>query len=95
MVCRGMLLMLDRGGEIVLPPMRSRPLNPLLLRCRPEPVVPDNRPVRGALHDLLPLEIEQVRRSDDEPLFNSLMEQYQSLGYEQPVGEHLNRSSFE
>ncbi len=24
-----------------------------------------------------------------EPLFNSLMEQYHYLGYEQPVGEHL------
>src|SRR3984893_19167150 len=57
MVCRGMLLMLDRGGEIVLPPMRSRPLNPLLLPCPPEPVGPDNRPVRGGLHALLPLGI--------------------------------------
>src|SRR5580693_787467 len=89
MVCRGLLLMLERGGQIMLPPMRSGPPNPLLLRARPEPVVPDNRPVRGALHDLLPLEIEQVRRSKEEPLFNSLMEQYHYLGYEQPVGEHL------
>jgi hypothetical protein len=31
----------------------------------------------------------QVRRSGDEPLFNSLMEQHHYLGYEQPVGEHL------
>ena len=89
MVCRGMLRMLDRGGQIMLPPMRSCPPNPLLLRARPKPVVPDNRPVRGALQDLLPLEIEQVRRSQEEPLFNSLMEQYHYLGYEQPVGEHL------
>jgi hypothetical protein len=35
------------------------------------------------------VEIEQVRRTDDEPLFNSLMEQHHYLGYEQPVGEHL------
>ena len=89
MVCRGMLLMLDRGGQILLPPMRSCPPNPLLLRARPEPVVPDNRPVRGALQELLPLEIEQVRRSKEELLFNSLMEQYHYLRYEQPVGEHL------
>ena len=64
MVCRGLLLMLDRGGEIELPPMRSCPPNPLAVRRRPEPVVPDNRPVRGTLHDLLPLAIEQVRRGD-------------------------------
>jgi hypothetical protein len=31
-----------------------------------------------------------VRRTADEPLFNSLMEQYHYLKYEQPVGEHLN-----
>ena len=30
-----------------------------------------------------------MRRTADEPLFNSLMEQYHYLGYEQPVGEHL------
>ena len=30
-----------------------------------------------------------MRRSADEPLFNSLMEQHHYLGYEQPVGEHL------
>ena len=89
MVCRGMLLMLDRAGEIELPPVRFRPPNPLAVRCRPEPMVPDNRPVQGALHEVLPLEIEQVRRSGDEPLFNSLMEQYHYLRYAQPVGEHL------
>jgi hypothetical protein len=31
----------------------------------------------------------QVRRTPEEALFNSLMEQYHYLGYEQPVGEHL------
>jgi len=30
-----------------------------------------------------------VRRTPDEPLFNSLMEHHHYLGYEQPVGEHL------
>jgi hypothetical protein len=30
-----------------------------------------------------------VRRTPQEALFNSLMEQYHYLGYEQPVGEHL------
>ena len=30
-----------------------------------------------------------MRRTADEPLFNSLMEQYHYLAYEQPVGEHL------
>lgn len=89
MVCRGLLLMLGRAGEITLPTPRCRPGNPLARRARPESVVPDNRPVQGELRQLLPLEIEQVRRGADEPLFNSLMEQYHYLGYEHPVGEHL------
>lgn len=89
MVCRGLLLMLHRAGEIALPPARVRPHNPLARRERPEPVVPDNRRVEGTLSQIQPLEIEQVRRGDSEPLFNSLMEQYHYLRYQQPVGEHL------
>ncbi len=30
-----------------------------------------------------------MRRTGDEPLFNSLIEHHHYLGYEQPVGEHL------
>jgi hypothetical protein len=89
MVCRGLLLMLDRAGAIELPAVRRRPENPLWLRRRPEPVVPDNRPVRGPLGEILPLEMEQVQQSEQEPLFNSLLEQYHYLRYQHPVGEHL------
>jgi Domain of unknown function (DUF4338) len=89
MVCRGLLLQLDRAGAIELPAVRRRPPNPFVLRCRPEPVVPDNRPVRGPLSEILPLEIEQVRQSEQEPLFNSLLEQYHYLRYQRPVGEHF------
>ena len=63
--------------------------NPLVERARPEPVVPDNCPVRGPLQQLGSLSFEQVRRSAQEALFNSLVEQYHYLGYQQPVGEHL------
>ena len=52
-------------------------------------MIPDNRPVRGPLDSITPLEFVQVRRTPEEALFNSLMEQYHYLGYEQPVGEHL------
>jgi len=89
MVCRGLMLLLARAGAITLPAVRNRPNNPLARRNRPEPVVPDNRPVLGGLGEFTPLEIVQVRRGSDEPLFNSLMEQYHYLGYAQPVGEHL------
>jgi hypothetical protein len=88
MVCRGLLLELDRAGEIALPPAQPM-LNRQTERERPEPVVPDNRPVRGALRELVPLQFQQVRRTVQEPLFNSLMEQYHYLGYERPIGEQL------
>lgn len=89
MVCRGLLLMLDRAGEIQLPPVKRLVRNRLAQRERPEPVIPDNRPVCGSLSDLQPLEFVQVRRTAEESFFNSLMEQYHYLGYEQPVGEHV------
>jgi Domain of unknown function (DUF4338) len=49
----------------------------------------DTKPVEGSLDQIQPLEFTQVRRSGDEPLFNSLMDEHHYLGYEQPVGEHL------
>ena len=89
MVCRGLLLMLHRAGEIELPPVKRQVRNRLAERERPEPVIPDNRRVRGPLSNLQPLEFVQVRRTAEEPLFNSLIEQYHYLSYEQPVGEHV------
>jgi hypothetical protein len=89
MVCRGLLLMLHRGGEIELPPVRYTPPNPLAQREPPAPMLIDTTPIRALLSQLQPIEFQQVRRTADEPLFNSLMEQHHYLGYEQPVGEHL------
>jgi len=85
MVCRGLLLMLARAGEIELPEARRA----VLPRKPPEPVVPDNRPVCGPLSGIGKIDIEPVRRTPQEALFNSLLQQYHYLGYQQPVGEHL------
>jgi len=89
MVCRGLLLLLHRAGEIELPPIRFRTLNPFVRREPPAPMLIDTTPIIGALRELRPVAVQQVRRTADEPLFNSLMEQYHYLNYEQPVGEHL------
>jgi len=90
-LCRSMLLLLHRAGEIELPPVRRRPLrNYLAERQAPEVLVPDSRPVYGSLTLLRSqIDIHQVRRTSEEGLFNSLMEQYHYLHYDQPVGEHL------
>jgi hypothetical protein len=89
MVCRGLMLGLERAGHIELPPVLFRVRNHLVERQRPQPVVPDNRAVHEPLHALGALEYRQVRRTSEEPLFNSLIEQYHYLGYQQPPGEHL------
>jgi len=89
MVCRGLLLMLHRAGAIELPAIRFRTLNPFVRRVAPAPMLTDMTPINGALKKLQPIALQQVRRTGDEPLFNSLMEQHHYLKYEQPVGEHL------
>ena len=89
MVCRGLLLTLHRAGEIELPEVRFVARNPLAERERPLPVLIDTTPVDATLTQLRPLDVVQVRRTGDEPLFNSLIEHHHYLGYEQPVGEHL------
>src|SRR6202158_1215911 len=89
LVCRGLLLMLHRAGEIELPPIRFQTLIPFVRRTTPAPMLIDTTPITGALKQLRPIELQQVRRTGDEPLFNILMEQHHYLKYEQPVGEHL------
>src|SRR5712691_5574585 len=89
MVCRGLLLMLDRASQITLPPVSYVRHNPLAKRVRPAAARIDATPIEDRLRSLQPLEFEQVRRTSKEPLFNSLMEEHHYLGYEQPVGEHL------
>jgi hypothetical protein len=89
MVCRSMMLMLHRRGLIELPPVRWVNRNGLAERNKPQAISIDETPLDVRFADLGPLEVRQVRRSAEEPLFNSLIEQYHYLGYSQPVGEHL------
>ena len=63
MVCRGLLLMLERAGQITLPPVSYVRHNPLARRARPEPVQIDTTPIEDRLRNLQPLEFEQVRRT--------------------------------
>ena len=89
MVCRGLMLALHRAGHIQLPAKKKTPNNPLARRRKPEKIAIDRRPIEGKLSAMPTLVFQQVRRSDAEKLFNSLLAQYHYLGYTQPVGEHL------
>jgi len=89
MVCRGLMLQLARAGQIELPSTRIRIVNPLVHRRKPSRVEIDQTPIEGKLSDLGLLEFRQVRRTEEEALFNSLIEEHHYLGYCQPVGEQL------
>lgn len=89
MVCRGLMLALHRAGRIELPPVRRVLPNPVAEHRRPALVPVDTTPLRAQLNQIQPLEFRQVRRTPEEALFNSLIEQYHYLGHTRPVGEHL------
>src|ERR1700678_3213390 len=88
-VCRGLLLMLERAGEIELPAVRRHIRGQRrTARPRPEAVLIDATPLTMPLGALGPIEIQVVRRTTDEPLSRILLEQFHELRYEQPLGEH-------
>ncbi len=90
MVCRGFMLTLHREGFITLPERKRNPNNPLAgVRKKPAWVEIDQSPFRGSVKDLKPLEIRQVRGTQQQKLYDGLIEQYHYLGYCHPVGEHL------
>ena len=89
MICRSLMLELERAGQIVLPPVRWINPNPLAQRRKPDLLHIDTTPWRANLSAVRPLEFRLVRRTAEEPLFNGLLEHYHFLGYTQPVGEHL------
>jgi hypothetical protein len=92
MVCRSLLLLLDRAGRIQLPPQRCFPRNNVVAKPRPALREIDRTPIEMSLAELLrpgELEWRQVRRTADEGLFHSLLAEHHYLGSVRPVGEHL------
>lgn len=89
MVCRSLMLKLHRAGLIQLPPVRKRVPNNVVLRRRPQRALIDRTRWCTSLRQIRPLEILQVRRTREEALYDSLIEEHHYLGYTRPVGEHL------
>lgn len=89
MVCRGLLLALDRAGLLVLPPAQWTSLRAPLRRKPREPIAVPAIPLAADLREIGHIDIRQVRRTPDEALVESLIEQHHYLGYVRPVGEHL------
>ena len=89
LVCRSFLLAVERKGYITLPPRRCTPPNPLAVRHPPPRIDVDPSPIGAPLQELLPLEVQLVRQTAGEKLYNSLLAQYHYLGYCYPIGEQL------
>lgn len=90
MVCRGLMLVLHRGGLIELPPPRNQARNNAITHRRVRDIEPvDETRIEGPLTALGPLEIRLVRRREGEHLFAHLLNRHHYLGYSRPVGEHL------
>lgn len=90
MICRGLMLTLERGGFLRLPPKKFSPLNPLgAERKRPPFVEVDRSLISCSLNELGPLEFLQVRRTHWEALWGGLIAEHHYLGYCHPVGEQL------
>lgn len=85
MICRSLMLELDRSGYIQLPPIKFRTNNPLANRKKPQKLELDKTPIIS--NDKI--EILQVRGTCNERLYDSLIEHYHYLGYVYPVGEYL------
>src|ERR1041384_8225876 len=66
MVCRGLLLMLNRAGLIELPAVKFTPANPLVRRARPASAQIDTTPLEGRIDRIGPLRFAQVRRTPEE-----------------------------
>jgi len=89
MVCRSLMLALDRAGHITLPPVRKRPPNNAVVRRPRAPVEVDTTPLRTRLDALGPIRIRSVRRTPDEALYDGLISAHHYLGYVRPVGSHI------
>jgi hypothetical protein len=90
MVARSLMLELHRAGHIQLPAQRFCPPNNATRHRAPAcPVASTRAPLECSLAQLGPLEIQPVRRTAAEPIFDRVLEAHHYLGYTRPVGEHL------
>ena len=94
MLCRSLLLALERAGHITLPPVRGRPPNNVIARPRPAPAAVSTTQLAAPLAALLPLELAMVRRTPREALYDQLIAQHHYLGPAHGVGEQLKYLAF-
>jgi len=89
MACRTWLLKLQTRGWIQLPPRQRPPVNDRRNRQRAQ-IDYDDRPLRGPLATLCPLQVDVVcGGSPEAALCQGLLQRYHYLGHRNGVGENL------
>jgi hypothetical protein len=91
MACREVLLTLHRKGLLDYPPPFQDSYN--VKKAAPKIQISQN-PISCNISELGPVRIEMVRHTDQEPLYNSLVDQFHYLGHTQIVGNHLKYMAF-
>jgi hypothetical protein len=92
MLCRSFMLLLHRQGHITLPAKRRESINNVVARRSRQAtrtLALEMPPLEMSLKELGSVQIEQVRRTPQEDLYEHLIQEHHYLGYTQPVGEHL------
>ena len=93
MACREVLLTMKRKGLISLPPRVNSAHNENRNRFIPVVEVMQS-PLQGKPSQFQPVQLQLVRNTSLEPLYNSLIQQHHYLGYRQIVGNHLKYMAF-
>lgn len=93
MVCRSLLLLLQKKDLIKLPPPKCKPANPLANRKKPDKIEVDRTPIECPIEELYPIHLKQVRKTRLEKLFNSLISEHHYLGYTPTLWGNISSTS--
>lgn len=80
---------MESVGLITLPPPKRITNNPLAKRKPPELVKVDQTPIVCDIEDIQPIELQSVRKTQYERLYNSLIQEHHYLRYTHPIGENI------
>lgn len=94
MSCRSLLLKLERGGHLTLPPALRSAHNSQ--RHRTIQFVPHQQsPISAELQTLQPISMTAVEHGEQQQLFKTLLARYHYLGYSGTVGENIKYLAFD
>jgi hypothetical protein len=94
MSCRNLLLKLERGGHLTLPPP-LRSANNSRRHRNIQFVAHQKSPIIAELQTLRPVSMTSVEHGEQQKLFKSFLSRYHYLGYSGTVGENIKYMAFD